>query len=120
MLQDPALSEPSEGRTETSIEVTGPVTLAEVARWQGAFAEVLSRGHGLRIDLAGSGPWDVAGVQLLLATMASAERCGRPVALVGVPDVLVAVAQRAALGERLATISVDQARADHSRGRSLP
>jgi ABC-type transporter Mla MlaB component len=100
------LPEPSAQRTATTVEVTGPVTRAEVPRWRSAFGLALSRGAGLRIDLAGSGPWDLAGVQLLLATMASGRRAGRPVSLVRVPNVLTAVAQRAALGERLAEITV--------------
>jgi ABC-type transporter Mla MlaB component len=90
-----------------TVEVTGPVTRAEVAQWQSVFAEGLLRGGGLRIDLAGSGPWDVAGVQLLLATMASGRRAGRPVSLARVPNVLTAVAKRAALREHLAEITVD-------------
>jgi hypothetical protein len=82
------------------------VTRAEVARWQRAFAEGLARGEGLRIDLADSGPWDVAGVQLLLATMASGRRAGGPVSLARVPNVLMAVADRAALGEHLTEITL--------------
>jgi ABC-type transporter Mla MlaB component len=81
------------------------VTRAEVAQWRRAFAEGLARGGGLRIDLADSGPWDVAGVQLLLATMASGRRAGGPVALARVPNVLMAVADRAALSECLAEIT---------------
>jgi ABC-type transporter Mla MlaB component len=99
------LSGPSAQPTATTVEVTGPVTRAEVARWQTAFAEGISRGSSLCIDLAGSGPWDLAGVQLLLATMASARRAGRTVSLVRVPNVLTAVAERAALRARLAEIT---------------
>jgi ABC-type transporter Mla MlaB component len=90
----------------TTVEVTGPVTRAEVAQWRSALAEGLARGGGLRIDLADSGPWDVAGVQLLLATMASGRRAGRPVCLARVPNVLTAVAERAALREHLAEFIV--------------
>jgi ABC-type transporter Mla MlaB component len=104
------LPEPSAQRTATTVEVTGPVTRAEVALWRTAFVEALSRGGGLCIDLAGSGPWDAAGVQLLLATIESGRRAGRTVCLTRVPNVLTALAQRAALGERLAEITVAQAR----------
>jgi ABC-type transporter Mla MlaB component len=100
------LPEPSAQRTAATVEVTGPVTRAEVAHWRSAFAQGLSNGAGLRIDLAGSGPWDVAGVQLLLATMASGRRAGQPVSLARVPNVLTAIAERAALRERLAEITV--------------
>jgi ABC-type transporter Mla MlaB component len=101
------LPEPSPQRAVTTVVVTGPLTRDEVARWQEAFAEGLARGRGLRIDLAGSGPWDLAGVQLLLATIASGKRAGWPVILARVPDVLTAVAKRAGLLDRLAAITED-------------
>ena len=65
--------------------VTGPLTRDEVARWQEDFADALVRGRGLRIDLAESGPWDLAGVQLLLAAIASGRRAGWPIVLARVP-----------------------------------
>jgi ABC-type transporter Mla MlaB component len=94
-------------RVVTTVEVTGPVTRVETARWREAFSDCLARGQGLRLDLAGSGPWDLAGVQLLLATMASGQRAGRPIALVRVPNVLLDVAKRAALLDRLEAITED-------------
>jgi ABC-type transporter Mla MlaB component len=94
-------------RAVTTVAVTGPVTRAETARWRDAFSDGLARGHGLRIDLAGSGPWDLAGVQLLLASMASGRRAGRSISLARVPNVLKVVAERAALLDRIATITED-------------
>ena len=91
----------------TTVAVTGPVTLAEVARWHDDLSDGLARGQGLRLDLAGSGPWDLAGVQLLLATIASGKRAGRPIVLAHVPNVLMAVAERAGLRDQLAAIAVD-------------
>jgi ABC-type transporter Mla MlaB component len=91
----------------TTVEVTGPVTRAEVVRWCGAFSAGLARGQGLRLDLAASGPWDLAGVQLLLATIASGKRAGRPIFLARVPNVLKAIAERAELKDRLAAITED-------------
>jgi anti-anti-sigma regulatory factor len=99
------LSEQDVERALTTVEVAGPVTRAEVARWHDAFSDGLARGLGLRIDLAGSGPWDLAGVQLLLAASASAGRAGRPIVLTGVPDVLATIAGRAGLLDRLAAIT---------------
>ena len=55
----------------------------------------------------GPGPWDLAGVQLLLATIASGKRAGRPIVLARVPNVLIAVVERAALRDQLAAITVD-------------
>jgi ABC-type transporter Mla MlaB component len=92
-------------RAMTTVEVSGPVTRAEAARWRDTLSDGLARGRGLRIDLARSGPWDLAGVQLLLAATASGKRAGRPIALVGVPKVLNAVAERAGLLDRLAAIT---------------
>jgi ABC-type transporter Mla MlaB component len=94
-------------RAVTTVEVIGPVTRAESQRWRDAFSDGLARGRGLRIDLAGSGPWDLAGVQLLLATIASGSRAGRSISLARVPDVLKVVAERAALLDRLAAITED-------------
>ena len=91
----------------TTVAVIGPVTLAEVAQWQGALSDGLGRGQGLRLDLAGSGPWDLAGVQLLLAAIASGKRAGRPIVLAHVPNVLMAVVERAALRDQLAAITVN-------------
>ncbi len=85
-----------------TIMVTGPVTRAEAARWREAFAGPVSQGLGLRLDLAESGPWDLAGVQLLLAAMASGRRAGLPVEFVRAPGALRSVAERAGLLDRLA------------------
>ncbi len=92
----------------TFVAVSGPVTMDTVARWHGQLSDVLARGQGLRLDLEGAGPWDLAGVQLLLATMATSKRSGRPIVLAHVPNVLIAIAERAALRDELAAITVDQ------------
>src|SRR4051812_40085718 len=91
------LPDPDQQPALTAVAVDGPVTRAEVARWHRAFSDGLARGPGLWIDLAGSGPWDLAGLQLLLAAGASGERSGRTVVLAGVPNVLTAIAGRAGL-----------------------
>lgn len=91
----------------TTVEVLGPVTRAEVARWRDVFSEGLAEVQGLRLDLEGSGPWDLAGVQLLLATIASGRRAVRPISLRRVPGVLSAVAARAGVLDRIAAITED-------------
>jgi ABC-type transporter Mla MlaB component len=93
-------------RPVTTVALAGPVTQTEVTRCRDSLLDGLARGRGLRIELAGSGPWDVAGLQLLLAAIASGQRAGSPVALAGVPNVLTAIAERAALLDRLAA-SID-------------
>ena len=86
------MSEPQAGATVT---VTGPVTIEESPRWQEALLGALQAGPVVTIDLAGSGPWDVAGVQLLLSALESARRSGRVVQLVHVPEVCLRVAGQA-------------------------
>jgi ABC-type transporter Mla MlaB component len=90
----------------TTVEVTGPLTRAEVAQWHQLLKDGLARGRGLRIELAASGPWDLAGVQLLLAAIASARASGQPISLARVPDVLTAAAERAGVQEQLAAATV--------------
>jgi hypothetical protein len=99
------LTQPDPERELMTVEVTGPVTLAEAVRWRDAFADGLARGRGLRLDLHGSGPWDLSGVQLLLAAAASGRCVGRPIVLARVPNVLTAIAGRAGLLDRLAAIA---------------
>ena len=91
----------------TTIEVTGPLTLAEAPRWRSALSDGLVQGQGLRLDLADSGPWDLSGVQLLVAAIVSSKRAGRPIVLAHVPNVLIAIAERAALRDQLSAIIVD-------------
>ncbi len=98
---------PSPQRTSSVIVVTGPLTRDEVGRWHESFAEGLVQGRGLRIDLSGSGPWDLAGVQLLLAAIASGRRTGWPIALASMPAVLTTIAGRAGLQDRLEAYAED-------------
>ncbi len=107
MRRGPALPEIHPEGTLTNVAVTGPVTRAEVAGWRVDFSASLARGRGLRIDLGGSGPWDLTGVQLLLSAIASGERVGRPIVLAGIPNVLRTVAERAGLLDRLMAIAED-------------
>jgi ABC-type transporter Mla MlaB component len=78
------------------------LTLAEAPRWREALLAALARGHDLRLDLAAAGPWDLAGLQLVLAAMASGRRAGQAVRLDRVPRVLLAIAEQAALDGHLA------------------
>jgi ABC-type transporter Mla MlaB component len=102
-----ALSEPTAQPTAATVTVTGPVTRTEVSHWRDRLATALSRGQGLRLDLAAAGPWDVAGLQLLLAAIASAQCAGAPIVLARVPQVLKTLADRAGLFDRLRAICVD-------------
>ncbi|MBX6314648.1 MAG: STAS domain-containing protein [Isosphaeraceae bacterium] len=78
------------------------MTLAEVPRWREALLAALAEGKDLRVDLAAAGPWDLAGLQLILAALATGRRAGRSIRLVRVPQVFRAIAERAALTDVLA------------------
>jgi anti-anti-sigma regulatory factor len=92
----------SSDRPATTVEVSGPLTLAEAPRWREALLAAMARGHDLRLDLAAAGPWDLAGVQLVLAAIASGGRAGQGVRLARVPRGFLAIAEQAGLGEHLA------------------
>ena len=79
--------------------VSGPVTLAESSHWRDA---LLARGRDLRVDLEAAGPWDLAGLQLLIAALATARRDGSVIRFARVPRVLLRIAERAGVGELLA------------------
>lgn len=85
-----------------ALAVAGPVTLEEVARHRGAWLAALAQGAGLRLDLDGSGPWDVAGLQLLLSALGA----GGPVRLAGMPAGLRELAGRAGVLDRLDAAAV--------------
>lgn len=79
-----------------TLVVSGPVTLAEAPRWREALLMAVGE-ESPRVDLSASGPWDLAGLQLLIAAV----RSGRGVRFTRVPGVVVAIAGRAGVAERL-------------------
>lgn len=84
---------------------SGPSTMAEVGRHRERLLEVLAARRGARIDLEASGPWDLAGLQLLLSALETGRRGGPPVRLSGVPTVLRDLAIRAGLLHRLEAVA---------------
>jgi ABC-type transporter Mla MlaB component len=85
-----------------AVTLSGPVTLYESAEVREALLAALAEGKDLRVLLETSGPWDVAGLQLLIAAVASGQRAGLAVRLVGVPGVCREVAERSGLAGWLA------------------
>ena len=61
--------EPTEVKT---ILLTGPITLYEVSAVRETLRMALAEGKPLRIDLSDSGPWDLAGLQLLISCVKTA------------------------------------------------
>jgi len=85
--------------------LSGPVTLYESSEVRDLLLAALEDGKDLRINLEASGPWDVAGLQLLIATVASAQRLGLDVRLGQVPGVCREVAERSGLGDWLSGVT---------------
>jgi ABC-type transporter Mla MlaB component len=84
--------------------LTGPITLYEVSGVCESMRTALSEGKPLRIDLSDSGPWDLAGLQLLISCVSSARNRELDVRLVQVPEVCAQVAERCGLAGWLASV----------------
>jgi ABC-type transporter Mla MlaB component len=93
--------EPTEVKT---ILLTGPITLYEVAAVRETLRMALAEGKQLRIDLADSGPWDLAGLQLLVSCVKTARSRDREARLINVPGTCAEVAERAGLSGWLRSV----------------
>lgn len=71
------------------------MTLAECDRLRLSILGAMAEGGVLRLDLAGSGPWDLAGLQVVLAAVKTVRGQGRSAILDRVPDVFLDVAEKA-------------------------
>jgi ABC-type transporter Mla MlaB component len=92
--------EPEESKT---VVLSGPVTLYEVLVVRETLQTAMAEGKNLRIDLSDSGPWDLAGVQLLISCAKAAESRDRDVLLFNTPRGCVEIAERAGLSDWLAS-----------------
>ncbi len=88
----------------TTIPLTGPITLYEVSAVCETLRKALGEGKQLRIDLTDSGPWDLAGLQLLVSCAHSARIRDLPVRVVGVPASCAQIAERSGLSEWLLSV----------------
>ena len=95
-------------RTATTLVVAGPVTLGEVPRWREALIAAFSEAKAVQIDLAASGPWDAAGLQLLISAIATGRRSGQTVRLVHVPRCFTAITDQAGASGWLAAAVADR------------
>lgn len=86
---------------DTTILLTGPVTVYEVGTIRETLRAALAEGTGVRIDLCDSGPWDVAGLQLLVSCLKSGRERGQLVQLLNTPRVCAEMAERSGLSEWL-------------------
>jgi anti-anti-sigma regulatory factor len=79
------------------IVLTGPITLYEVSAVRENFGRAVAEGKPLRIDLGDSGPWDLAGLQLLVSCVKTARSQGCEARLINVPRVCAEIAERSGL-----------------------
>jgi ABC-type transporter Mla MlaB component len=89
---------------EKTILLTGSVTVYEVATIRETLRDALAEGNPVRIDLSDSGPWDVAGLQLLISCVKSGEERSQVVHVVNAPRVCAEMAERSGLSEWLQSV----------------
>jgi ABC-type transporter Mla MlaB component len=86
------------GRLEfKTVSIKGPATIYEVSALRDTLREAVAAGKNLRIDLGDTGKWDLAGLQLLVACVKTAEHHGQTVRLASVPRVCAEIASRSGL-----------------------
>jgi anti-anti-sigma regulatory factor len=90
-----------DGAGPSVVQVSGPATLYESAEVHEVLRSALAEGGDVVFDLETSGPWDLSGLQLLLAAVASGRKLGQSVRFVQVPKVCAEIAERCGLGEWL-------------------
>jgi ABC-type transporter Mla MlaB component len=89
----------------STVMLSGPVTLYESSEVRETLQAALGEGKDLRVDLETSGPWDLAGLQLLVSAVASGRKAGLAVRLAHVPGVCREIAERSGLSGWLAEAS---------------
>ncbi len=94
----------SETASGKVVALTGPVTLYEVKAARELLRGAFGDGQPLRVDLSESGPWDIGGLQLMVACVRTGRELGQPVSLVGVPGVCIELARRSGLLEWLRSV----------------
>jgi ABC-type transporter Mla MlaB component len=90
---------------DVMIAIEGPATIYEVTALREVLLQGLSKGGTLHIDLADSGKWDLAGLQLLISTLRTAQSQGRTAYLHRVTRICAEVAERSGLSDWLRSVS---------------
>lgn len=91
----------SDGSGNSTVQLTGPATIYEAVEVRETLQTAIAEGHDVRLNLETSGPWDLAGLQLLISAVASGHKAGRSVRFVQVPRVCTEIAGRSGLGDWL-------------------
>jgi ABC-type transporter Mla MlaB component len=84
-----------------SLSVSGPMTIYEATDWREQFQAAISPGKPLAVDLHTAGPWDVAGLQLLISLVRTGDQRDCPIRFRLVPSTCREIARRAGLLEWL-------------------
>ncbi len=87
------------------IALSGPATLYESSEIRETLLTALAEGKDLRVDLETSGPWDLAGIQLLISVTASGRKSGVSVRLVNLPRACSEIAERSGLSDWLNAVT---------------
>jgi len=88
-----------------TLTVSGPVTIYEVNEWREHFLSSVKTGTNLNVDLHTSGPWDAAGLQLLISLVLTGQQRDCSIRFQLVPRVCREIAKRAGLQKWLADYS---------------
>jgi ABC-type transporter Mla MlaB component len=88
-----------------TICLSGPITLGEVSQVHGLLRPVMAAARPFRIDLEATGPWDIAGLQLMVSAVASGRLSGGTVTLARVPEACRKTAERLGLGRWLREVA---------------
>jgi anti-anti-sigma factor len=94
-------AEPAETKT---ILLTGPITLYEVSAVRESLRLALADANELRIDLRDAGPLDLAGLQLLVSCVKTAQKRDAVARLINVPKICADIADRTGLTEWLHSV----------------
>jgi ABC-type transporter Mla MlaB component len=84
-----------------TVVIEGPATLYEATALRDLLREAVADGKDLQIDLGDSGKWDLAGLQLLISCVRTAESEGRHVRLSRIPKICTDIAERSGLAQWL-------------------
>lgn len=77
------------------------MTIYEASDWREQFLHAFQPGKPLEVDLHTSGPWDVAGLQLLISLTRTGDNLECPVRFLLVPPGCREIARRAGLTDWL-------------------
>jgi ABC-type transporter Mla MlaB component len=88
-----------------TVMLSGPMTLYESAEIRDHLRTALEAGRPLRFNLETSGPWDLAGLQLLVSAVAAGRQANLDVRFEHVPRVCAEIAERSGLRDWLAGLT---------------